>query len=144
MIDNLRGELESKQEFRYIKNCLYPQSTRHYERYFALQDTNYKFDQNNITNSDIPINSHKEVTVIDKETINDNHEKSTTQKSNQKSMKNEITTDVINKISFRNQNSSSTKEHNKTELGHNESKARKNVTKDKEIVDKTDSNNNTN
>ena len=59
-------------------------------------------------------------------------------------MKNEITTDVINKISFRNQNSSSTKEHKKTELGHNESKARKNVTKDKEIVDKTDSNNNTN
>ena len=51
-------------------------------------------------------------------------------------MKNEITTDVINKISFRNQNSSSTKEHNKTELGHNESTARKNVTKDKEMLTK--------
>ena len=86
-----------------LKHCLYPQSTRHNERYFSLQDTNYNFDQNNINNSDIPINSHKEVTVIDKETINDNHEKSTTQKSNEKSIKNEITTGVINKISFSNQ-----------------------------------------
>ena len=92
----------------------------------------------NINNRDIIINSYKKVIAIDKETINDNHEKSNTQRSNQKSTKNEITTDVIHKISSSsNQNSSSTREHNITEIEHN-------GMKDKEIADKTDSNNNNN
>ena len=82
-IDHLRGELESKQKvlenlLDTLKHCLHSQSTKHDELYFSLQDTNYKFDQKNINNSDIPINSHKEVIPIDKETINDNHEKSKT------------------------------------------------------------------
>ena len=89
-----------------LKHCLRSQSTKHDERYFSLQDTNFKFDQKNINNSDIPINSHKEIIPIDKETINDNHENSNTQKGNQKSTKDEITTDAINKISSSsNQNS---------------------------------------
>ena len=84
------------------------------------------------------INSYKKVIAIDKETINDNHEKSNTQRSNQKSTKDEITTDVIHKISSSsNQNSSSTRELNITEIEHN-------GMKDKEIADKTDSNNNNN
>ena len=92
----------------------------------------------NINNRDIIINSYKKVIAIDKETINDNHEKSNTQRSNQKSTKDEITTDVIHKISSSsNQNSSSTREHNITEIEHN-------GMKDKEIADKTDSNNNNN
>ena len=103
-----------------LKHCLHSESTKHDERYFSLQDTNHKFDQKNINNSDIPINSHKEVLLVDKETINGNHEKSNTQRSNQKSTKEEITTNVINKISsFSNQNSSSTSEHNIIESGHN-------------------------
>ena len=85
-----------------LKHCLHSHSTKHDERYFSLQDTTYKFDQKNINNSDIPINSHKEVIPIDKETIN---EKRNTQKSNQKSAKYEITTVVINKTSSSNQNS---------------------------------------
>ena len=92
----------------------------------------------NINNRDIIINSYKKVIAIDKETINDNHEKSNTQRSNQKSTKDEITTDVIHKISSSsNQNSSSTRELNITEIEHN-------GMKDKEIADKTDSNNNNN
>ena len=92
----------------------------------------------NINNRDIIINSYKKVIAIDKETINDNHEKSNTQRSNQKSTKDEITTDVIHKISSSsNQNSSSTREHNITEIEHN-------GMKDKEIADKIDSNNNNN
>ena len=91
-----------------------------------------------INNRHIIINSYKKVIAIDKETINDNHEKSNTQRSNQKSTKDEITTDVIHKISSSsNQNSSSTREHNITEIEHN-------GMKDKEIADKTDSNNNNN
>ena len=82
-----------------LKHCLHSQSTKHDERYFSLQDTNHKFDQKNINNSDISINSHKEVLLVDKETISGNHEKSNTERSNQKSTKEEITTDVINKIS---------------------------------------------
>ena len=92
----------------------------------------------NINNRDIIINSYKKVIAIDKETINDNHEKSNTQRSNQKSTKDEITPDVIHKISSSsNQNSSSTREHNITEIEHN-------GMKDKERADKTDSNNNNN
>ena len=127
-----------------LKHCLHSESTKHDERYFSLQDTNHKFDQKNINNSYIPINSHKEVLLVDKETINGNHEKSNTQRSNQKSTKEEITTDVINKISSSsNQNSSSTSEHNITESGHNnESTTRKNDTKDKGTTHKTFSNNN--
>ena len=45
----------------------------------------------NINNSNIPINSHKEIIPIDKEAINDNHGNSNTQKGNQKSTKDEIT-----------------------------------------------------
>ena len=126
-----------------LKHCLHSQSTKHDERYFSLQDTNYKFDQKNINNSDIPINSHKEIIPIDKETINDNHENINTQKSNQKSTKDEITTDAINTISSSsNQNSSATSEQNITESGHNnKSTTKKNDTKDREIADKTVSNN---
>ena len=126
-----------------LKHCLHSQSTKHDERYFSLQDTNYKFDQKNINNSDIPINSHKEIIPIDKETINDNHENINTQKSNQKSTKDEITTDAINTISSSsNQNSSATSEQNITESGHNnKSTTKKNDTKDREIADKTVPNN---
>ena len=86
-IGDLRGELESKEKvienlLDALKHCLHSQSTKHDERYFPLQDTNYKFDQKNINNSDIPINSHNEVVPIDKETINHNHEKSNTQRTN--------------------------------------------------------------
>ena len=78
-IDHLHGELKRKQKLienlsNTLKHCLLSQSTKH-ACYFALQDINYKFDQRNINQSDIPINSHKEVIPIDKETINDNHEK---------------------------------------------------------------------
>ena len=52
---------------------------------FSLQDKNYKFIQKNINSSDIPIKSHEELILINKEAINDNHEKSNTQRSNQKS-----------------------------------------------------------
>ena len=148
-IDHLRGELESKQKVREnlldtSRHCLHSQSPKHDESYLSLQDTNYKFDQKNISNSDIPINSHKEVILIHKETINGNHEKGNTQRSHQKSTDDEITTDVKNKISSSsNQNSSSTSEHNFTKSGHNnESTTRKNNTKDKETADKTFSNNN--
>ena len=97
----------------------------------------------NINNSDVLINSHKEIIPTDKETINDNHEKSNTQRSNQKSIKDKITTDVINKISSSsNQNSSATSEHNITESGHNnKSTTRKNDTKDNAITGETVSNN---
>ena len=95
-IDHLRGELESKQKvienlLDTLNHCLHSQSTKHDERYFSLQDTNFKFDQKNINNSNIPINSHKEIIPIDKEAINDNHGNSNTQKGNQKSTKDEIT-----------------------------------------------------
>ena len=74
----------------------------------------------NISSSDIPINWHKEVIAMDKETVNSNYEKSNTQRrTNQKSTKDQITTDVINKISTSNQNWSTTREHDITELGHN-------------------------
>ena len=63
-----------------LKHCLYSQSTKHDERYFSSQNTNYKFDQKNINDNDIPIISHKVVIPIDKETINNNHEKSNTQR----------------------------------------------------------------
>ena len=97
----------------------------------------------NINNSNIPINSHKEIIPIDKEWINDNHENSNTQKRNQKSTKNEFTSDVINKISSSsNQNSSASSEQNITESGHNnKSTTKKKDTKDREIADKTVSNN---
>ena len=126
-----------------LKHCLHSQSTKHDERYFSLQDTSYKFDQKNINNSDIPINSHKEIIPIDKEMINDNHENINTQKSNQKSTKDEITTDAINTISSSSsQNSSATSEQNITESGHNnKSTTKKNDTKDREIADKTVPNN---
>ena len=118
-IDHFHGELESKQKdienlLDTLKHYLHSQSTKHDERYFSLQDANYKFDQKNINNSDIPINSHKEIIPIDKETINDNHENSNTEKSNQKSTKDEITTDAINKIlSSSNQNSLATSENHR-------------------------------
>ena len=49
--------------------------------------------------------------------INDNHEKVNTQRSDQKSTKDKITADAINKISSSsNQNLSSINEHNITEL----------------------------
>ena len=49
-IDHLRGELESKQKvienlLDTLKHCLHSQSTKHDQRYFSLQDTNFKFDQ---------------------------------------------------------------------------------------------------
>ena len=129
--------------FAGLKHCLHSQSTKHDERYFSLQDTNFKFDQKNINNSDIPINSHKEIIPIDKETINDNHENSNTLKGNQKSTKDEITSDAINKISSSsNQNSSATSKQNIPESGHNNRSAtKKKNTKDREIADKTVSNN---
>ena len=143
-IDHLRGELESKQKvienlLDTLNHCLHSQSTKHDERYFSLQDTNFKFDQKNINNSDIPINSHKEIIPIAKETISDNHENSNTQKGNQKSTKDEITSDAINKISSSgNQDSSATSEQNITESGrNNKSATKKKDTKDREIVDKT-------
>ena len=147
-IDHLRGELESKQQIienllDTLNHCLHSQSTKHDERYFSLQDTNFKFDQKNINNSDIPINSHKEIIPIAKERINDNNENSNTQKGNQKSTKDEITSDAINKISSSiNQNSSATSEQNITESGHNnKSTTKKKDTKDREIADKAGSNN---
>ena len=84
--------------------------------------------------------------VIDKETINDNHKKSITQRSDQKATKDEITTDVINKISSSsNQKLPSTTEHNITKSGHNnKSTTRDNDTKDEDVADKTDSYNNNN
>ena len=110
---------------------------------FSLQSTNYKFDQKNINNSDIPIKLHKEVILISKETINNNREKSNTQRNNEKSRKDEITTDVINKMSSSSNQNSFTCEHNVTESGNNnESTTRKNDTKGKEIADKTVCNNN--
>lgn len=61
---------------------------------------------------------------------------------NQKLTKDQITTDAKNKISTSNQNWSTTREHDITELGHNNgSRTRKNL-KDKEIANKTDSHNN--
>ena len=61
---------------------------------------------------------------------------------NQKSTKDQITTDAKNKISTSNQNWSTTREHDITELGHNNgSRTRKNL-KDKEIANKADSYNN--
>ena len=72
-----------------LKHCLYSQSTKHDERYFSPQNTNYKFDQKNINGNDIPIISHKVLIPIDKETINNNHEKI---RKEEKSTKDEITT----------------------------------------------------
>ena len=61
---------------------------------------------------------------------------------NQKLTKDQITTDAKNKISTSNQNWSTTREHDITELGHNNgSRTSKNL-KDKEIANKTDSYNN--
>ena len=126
-----------------LNHCLHSQSSKHDGRSFSLQDANFKFDQINVNNSDIPINSHKEIIPLDKEMINDNHEKSNRQKGNQKSTKDEITSDAINKISSSiNQSSSATSEQNITESGHNnKSTTKKKDTKDREIADKAGSNN---
>ena len=115
-----------------LNHCLHSQSTKHDERYFSLQDTICKFDQKHINNREIPINSHKEIIPIDKESINDNHENSNTQKGNQKSTKDEITSDAINKISLSsNQNSPVTSEQNITESGqgHNNKLPKSNESK---------------
>ena len=126
-----------------LNHCLHSQSSKHDGRSFSLQDANFKFDQINVNNSDIPINSHREIIPLDKEMINDNHEKSNRQKGNQKSTKDEITSDAINKISSSiNQNSSATSDQNITESGHNnKSTTKKKDTKDREIADKAGSNN---
>ena len=78
-IDHLREDLESKEKvienlLDPLKHCLHAQSTKYDERYFSLQDTNYKFDQK----ISIPINLHKEVILISKEKISDNYGKSNT------------------------------------------------------------------
>ena len=58
-----------------LKHCLYSQSTKHDERYFSLQDINYKFDQKISITATFQSVIFQEVIPIDKETINDNHEK---------------------------------------------------------------------
>ena len=98
-IDHLRGQLESNQKVLQglldtLKQCLHSQSTSHDGRHFSLQDTHYKFDQK-ISITTIFLSICTRINVIDKETINENHEKSNTQRSNQKSTKDEIRTDVI-------------------------------------------------
>ena len=132
-IDHLRGELQNKQKvienlLETLKSCLVSQSMRHDERYFSLQDTNYKSDQKNFSNSDIPINSHKELINIDKGTISNNHERNNhIQRSNQKTTKDDDnTTDDTSKTSSSSNQNSSSKELNisRTEHGDESTKGK--------------------
>ena len=71
------------------KSFLHSKSTRHNEKYFALQNQTSNFDQKNVNKSDTTTNNNKETVNIDKETINNNQKRNkecitvSTQQSNQ-------------------------------------------------------------
>ena len=108
-ISHLRGELECEQKvidslLETLKSCLHSKSTRHDEKYFALQNQTSNFDQKNVNKSGTAIYTNKETINIDKETINNNQKRNkkcitvSNQKSNQRHTDDIIETTISNAI----------------------------------------------
>ena len=97
-ISHLRGELNCKQKV--IDNLL----ERHDEKYFALQNQTFNFDQKNVNKSGTAIYTNKETINIDKETINNNQKRNkkcitvSNQQSNQRHTDDIIETTISNAI----------------------------------------------
>ena len=72
---HLTGELNCQQKvienlLDTFKSCLHSKSTRHDEKYFALQNQACTFDQKNANKRGTAIYTNKETINIEKETIN--------------------------------------------------------------------------
>ena len=108
-ISYIRGELECKQKvidslLETLKSCLHSKSTRHDEKYFALQNQTSNFDQKNVNKSGTAIYTNKETINIDKETINNSKKRNkkcitvSNQQSNQRHTDDIIETTISNAI----------------------------------------------